>query len=154
MRRSRDAPKRRGMAKMPADYRWNAEAGLTIGRLKGSVAPEEVRDALIAAMASGDYPAGADRITIVPNETRLHLLDLDGLRRIQAIIEAHERAAADEPNYRSVFVCSDRLKHPIFDLYRMVWRTRGFQSVRYRILADTRSAFAWLGRDPEAAERL
>ena len=139
---------------MPALYRWNAEARLTLGRLEGAVAPEEVGAALIAAMAAGDYPAGADRLILITEETGLHRLDLDGLRRIQAIIEAHERAATAEPEYRGVFVCPDRLKRPILDLYRMIWAARGYPGVRYRIVADAPSAMAWLGRAPDAVETL
>jgi hypothetical protein len=138
---------------MPAVYEWNTALDLTVGRFDGDVTAEEIAVAIMDAIDRGAYPVGADKLTLIPSSARLHRLDLDGLRRIQRIVEAHERGAreaAGEPSYRSVLVCADRLKRPIMTLYSMVWTMSGHRGVAYNVTDNTASALAWLGRPPEA----
>jgi|AACY02.2.fsa_nt_gi hypothetical protein len=137
---------------MPALYDWSAEHGLIVGRLSGLVEASDVITALGAAIADGRYPAGEDRITVVEPGARLHRLELDGLRRIQTVVAANERSAAQEPRYRSALVCDDAVKRPIIELYRMLWTAGPFGGVAYRVASDEASALSWLGRPPDALD--
>lgn len=135
-------------------FAWSAADNLIVGRLAGQVDQATLCGSLGQAMRAGAFRRGADRILTVSPAARMHCIDIDALRAVKAVVEAHETQNGRLSAYRCAIVCPDRVRRPVMELYRMLWTPPAAPPSwpRYTVHDDAEAALRWLQR-PDAAIR-
>lgn len=115
--------------------------------VRGTITAPVAEDYIATSYAVGRLQPGRDRIVVVEKQARLHQLDIDALRRLQARELAEERARGG-PSFHLALVAPSDYHRPLAQLYAALWDLTDVAGVSVSVDTSLPAAVHRIGTSP------